>query len=152
MQIFRLHEDMRQSAKWYCDKHMKIILEATQVLCTVVNESGGESPYKTTHKNHPITAWARQSLSNWKWIREFVSVLNDENNYRYRKDHKSALIARDLQEPNIDDIGLTPFPLAMPNVYKNGNLEKSYRKYYVCEKKHFCKWTNRPVPYWIWNH
>ena len=149
MQIFRLHEDMKQSAKWYCDKHMKIILEATQVLCTVINETGGISPYKTTHKKHPITIWANESLSNWKWIRDFVAVLNDENRFRYGKDHKSAMVAKDLPEPNIDDIGLTPFPLAMPKIYRNCNLERSYRKYYLCEKKHFAKWTNRPIPYWM---
>ena len=104
MQIFRLHEDMVQSAKWYCDKHMKIILEATQVLCTVLNESVRKqiSPYKSTHKNHPITKWANQSLSNWKWIKEFIAVLNDENKFRYGKDHKSALIAKDLPEPDTE--------------------------------------------------
>ena len=155
MQIFRLHEDMEQSAKWYSDKHMKIILEATQILCTVINQNGGVAPYKSTHTKHPINIWANESLSNWRWIRKFVAVLNEENKYRYKKDHKSALIAAELPEPNIEDIGSTPFPMAFSNTYKNGNLEKSYRKYYICEKKHFksgpAKWTNRPIPYWMMN-
>ncbi len=149
MQIFMLDVDPEQNAKYYCDKHMKIILEATQMLCTVINDAGGESPYKSTHRNHPITAWARKSLSNWRWIKEFVAVLNDEKKFRYGTDHKSALIAKDLQEPDIPDKGLTEFPMAMPDVYKNGNLIKSYRKYYVCEKKHFATYKNRPVPYWM---
>lgn len=151
MQIFILDEDMNQNAKYYCDKHMKIILEATQILCTVVNESAGKkiTPYKSTHKKHPITVWASESLANWKWIRSFIQALNEENRFRYGKDHKSALVARELPEPSIPDIGLTPFPQAFSNIYKGKDIVKAYRKYYICEKKHFAKWKNRPVPFFM---
>lgn len=150
MQIFMLDKDPIQNAKYYCDKHMKIILEAAQMLCTVVNDTDGISPYKSTHRKHPITLWASKSLSNWRWIRSFVAVLNEEKKFRYGTDHKSALVAASLIEPNIPDIGLTPFPMAMPDIYKHkNNLIKSYRKYYICEKRHFCTWKNRPVPHWM---
>jgi len=123
------------------------------VLCTVLHDSGIDAPYKPTHRKHPICVWASESLSNWKWIQTFVSYLNAENKFRYGKDHKSAIVAAFLPDPNIDDIGPTPFPMAFSNVYKGDNLEESYRKYYICEKKIFksgvAKWTNRPIPYWM---
>jgi hypothetical protein len=127
---------------------MKIILEATQVLCTVLVDSGGVAPYKPTHRIHPITKWAAKSLSNWLWIRDFVAVLNEENRYRYGKDHKSALVARELPLPSIPDIGFTGYIEAFPDRYKCGDVVKGYRKYYLCEKMRLFKWTNRPVPYW----
>lgn len=154
MQIFILDKNPVINARYYSNKHMKIILEATQILCNVVNLTGGKTPYNSTHLKHPISLWAFESLSNWKWIKNFIAILNEENKYRYGKDHKSALVAKDLKEPDIPDIGLTSFPLAMPDVYKyKDDIVKSYRRYYVCEKKYFksgiAQWKNRPIPYWM---
>ncbi len=148
MQIFILDYDERRSASYYADRHMKIILEATQVLCTVIIDAGGTAPYKPTHRNHPITRWAARSLSNWKWIRDFVAVLNDENLYRYGKVHKSSVVAAGLAEPDIEDVGFTGFIQAFNDRYLCRDVVRGYRKYYLCDKKHLFKWTNRPVPYW----
>ncbi len=152
MNIFYLSEDMAQCARYHCNKHVvKMILEYAQMLCTVVNESGGRSPYKSTHKNHTCTQWVRKSLSNWRWLKNFVSVLNQEKIYRYGTTHKSAIVVRNLQEPNIPDIGLTEFPQAMGNVYRVGkNPIKAYRRFYICEKKQFAEWKNRPIPFFMY--
>jgi hypothetical protein len=151
MNIFILDKDIGKCAKAHADKHtVKMILESTQMLCTAVNLTGGTTPYRTAHKNHPCTIWARESLSNWRWLRDLTLALNDEYKYRYNKstDHKSAAIAKTLQEPNIPDIGLTPFAQAMPVQYKNNDAVKAYRDYYMGEKQHIAQWTNRQKPSW----
>lgn len=150
MNIFILDTDKEKCAQYHCDKHLiKMILESVQILSTVVNESGGIAPYKSTHKKHPCTLWAMKSLSNWLWLKEFVSYLNKEKIYRYGKPHKSALLIENIQEPNIPDFGLTKFVMAMPNKYKCNKVVKSYRRYYICNKKHFATWKNRPIPYFM---
>lgn len=126
-----------------------MILEGTQILCTTLHTAGMEAPYKLTHKNHPCCIWARKSLSNWLWLKNFVGELNKEKIYRYGSSHKSALIAEALPTPNIEDIGLTPFAQAMPDKYKTEDPVEAYRNYYSHEKKHFSKWTKRDTPYWM---
>ena len=56
MNIFVLDENHSLNVSYYCDKHVvKMILEYAQILSTVVRESGIDSGYKSTHKNHPCT-------------------------------------------------------------------------------------------------
>jgi hypothetical protein len=67
--IFVLHKHPRQAARMQCDQHVvKMTLESAQMLSTVINELGGEGPYKSTHVNHPCSVWARQSLGNFLWL------------------------------------------------------------------------------------
>ncbi len=54
-------------------------------------------------------------------------------------------------EPStIEDLGLTPFPQAMPDVYKvPGDAVAAYRRFYIGEKASFATWTKRPIPTWF---
>lgn len=151
MNIFILDEDIATCARYHNDKHVvKMILESAQMLCTTLHESGGDAPYRSTHKNHPCTIWARQSLSNWRWLRDLALALNEEFKYRYDKstDHKSATIVKSLPEPNIPDIGLTPFAQAMPDEYKTADAVEAYRNYYKGEKAEIAQWKKRQKPDW----
>jgi len=59
-------------------------------------------------------------------------------------------------EPYLEDLRLskrvfkkmTPFAQAMPERYRHPNVVTAYRAYYLGEKRHLAKWTNRKVPYW----
>jgi hypothetical protein len=129
-----------------------MILEGTQMLCTVLNQNGVETPYKSTHTKHPCTLWAGRSLSNWTWLSKLTLQLNEEFLYRYRKsiDHESASVARELSPPPLPDIGLTEFAQAMPEAYKvPGNPVQAYRNFYVGEKWRFATWTRRRPPKWF---
>ena len=152
MNIFVLDYDKQTNAKYHCDKHVvKMLVEQTQLLCSTYyfsNESH-KSPYKLTHKNHPCSIWTRQSLSNWIWLRDMTLSLYDEYQHRYGKVHKSGEIAKLLQIPTIDDIGLTPFAQAMPDEYKDSDPVIAYRNYYNGAKQHLFKWSNRSIPEWI---
>lgn len=152
MNIFVLDRDIRKCAEYSVDKHVtKMPLESTQILCTVVNESGGSSPYKTTHKNHPCTIWAKESLSNWLWLKDLAIALNEEWQFRFNhtRNHKSVDVALSLTAPDICDIGLTEFHQAMPDQYKSPDVVQAYRDYYIGEKSHLAKWSKRSTPEWF---
>lgn len=153
MNIFVLDQDMRRCARYYADQHVvKMILEGTQMLCTVLNENGVETPYKSTHTKHPCTLWTGKSLENWRWLRRLTLELNREFKYRYRReiDHQSAVVARALPQPPIPDLGLTEFAQAMPEEYRvPGDAVSAYRSFYVGEKARFATWTRRRRPRWF---
>ena len=153
MNIFVLDRNITTCARYHADQHVvKMILESAQMLCTVVNEAGGQSPYKSTHPQHPCTLWAGASLANWLWLQRLALALNDEYRYRYRKDvdHKSATVVRNLALPGLAEIGLTEFAQAVPEQYRvPGDAVLAYRRFYIAEKAHFARWTRRRSPRWF---
>ena len=153
MNIFVLDHDIKRCARYHADQHVvKMILEGTQMLCTVLNQSGIEAPYKSTHTKHPCTLWTGRSLTNWKWLRRLTLALNEEFRYRYRRetDHESALVTRTLPLPPISDVGLTEFAQAMPEEYRMpGDAVQAYRNFYAGEKARFAVWTRRRKPRWF---
>lgn len=153
MNIFILDDDMQMCVEYHADQHVvKMILESTQMLCTVLNENGVTAPYKSTHTKHPCTLWAGKSLSNWIWLRDFTLKLNEEFRYRFDhiNNHKSADVASELVNPPIPDLGLTEFVQAMPEQYRvEGNAVQAYRNFYIGEKSGFTTWTKRSVPAWF---
>ena len=151
MNIFILSLNIIECAMFHCDQHViKMILESAQLLCTVVLMSGGKAGYRIVLPKHKCTLWALASLSNWKWLRDLAYALNDEFKFRYnrKEDHKSIEIIRELQEPNIQDVGLTQFHLAMPDEFKCEDSVQAYRNYYAGAKFRFATWKNRSIPDW----
>lgn len=127
-----------------------MIVESTQMLSTVVRQSGLDYGYKISYQSHPCTKWAGESLSNWRWLKQLTKHLFEEYCYRYdRFDHKAHTVAMNLPEPNIPDIGLTKFALAMPEQYKTNCAVESYRNYYKFDKYHLHEWGKREKPEWL---
>jgi hypothetical protein len=152
MNIFILDNDISKCALYHCDRHVvKMILESAQMLSTVVRGSGVDSGYKITHLKHPCTLWVGDSLSNWKWLCELATALNQEYKFRFGKkiNHKSYDLIQSLPSPKIPDRGLTSFAQAMPEKYKNRIPVVAYRNYYLGEKSHLFSWTKRAKPPWI---
>jgi hypothetical protein len=94
-----------------------MILETAQLLCGVHWATGGDAPYRLSHKNHPCAIWARESYSNYVWLTDLGFALCNEYQNRYGKIHKSKSILEWclVNRPNIPDVGLTPQPNAMPD-------------------------------------
>ena len=150
--IFVLDYDLEKCAQYHCDRHVvKMILESAQMLSTALRVNGIDKGYKPTHVNHPCTVWARDSLSNWKWLRDLASFLNLEYKYRFSKveNHTSWDLIHSLPSPPIDDLGLTKFAQAMPEKYKNKDTVTAYRNFYINEKNKLFSWTGRKTPDWI---
>ena len=155
MNIFILDENPVRAARMQCDRHVvKMTLETAQMLSTVINELGGQSPYKTAHVNHPCSVWARQSVENFRWLYRHGMALSLEYTKRYGKIHKSEAVIRQsldaLPTVSMTPGERTPFPLCMPDKYKSDDAVESYRRFYIGEKSRFAQWnkTTAPPAWW----
>lgn len=150
MNIFVLDLDPKKCAQYHCNSHVsKMNVESAQIMCTVLSELGYEVAYKPTHAKHPCTLWAKESLSNYLWLRELSLELHLEFQYRYGKTHKSGLVIEQLPIPtNLPDIGLTPFAQAMPEILRDKDAVQAYRDYYRFCKTDLLKYKRREQPYW----
>jgi hypothetical protein len=155
MNIFVLDWDVKKCAQYHNDKHVvKMILETAQLLCGVhhmTDQANDQVPYRLSHKNHPCSIWARESLTNYLWLCELGLELCKEYTHRYGKRHKSLDVIEwcIINKPMISDKGLTEPAKAMPLEYKTKSVVESYRKYYIGEKSGFSKWKNRDIPLWF---
>ena len=151
MNIFILSTNTKQCAKWHCDKHItKMPLEAAQLLCTAINVNGGETPYKTAHRNHPCAIWARTTRSNFLWLAELAYELCTEYTARYGKVHACETIIDDcvLKAGHIPAGEMTPFAQAMPDEYKDQDPTVAYKNYYIGAKNDIATWKHCPAPAW----
>lgn len=159
MNIFFLDWVPQTAARFHNDRHcVKMILESAQMLCTahrIVDDAQDDILYKSTHKNHPSSKWARESASNYRWLYLLFVSLCDEYTYRYGKVHKTDTKLRDrlsivpfgLREQEANSKWTFP-PQCMPDQYKTDNTVDAYRSYYLNEKSHIANWTRRDVPSW----
>lgn len=161
MNIFILDTDMTKNVQSYVNKHViKMCLETCQMLSTTYYFTNQEelAPYKINHPQHPCSIWARESLSNWLWLKELGLEICKEYTFRYGKQHKCEQIMKDMVAPNIIDIGLTELPKAMGEMVKMGidiptDVVEAYRKYYNVCKTNMFNWegkiNGRKIPDWI---
>ena len=54
--------------------------------------------YKASHVNHPSGIWVRKSISNYKWLYEMWTELNNEFMYRYNKDGVNMRVIANLRD------------------------------------------------------
>lgn len=180
MNIFVLHTDATLAALHMDDVRVpKMIVESGQMLATALREHGMDddalihtgvvtlkgTPWRSTHRNHPCTVWARQTRSNYAWLAEHALALCLAYEDRFGKTHGSlpAIEAMCELAHIIPDGYMTPFPLAMPDEFKESDYRTdnpafniydaqgaviSYRRYY--SSKPNVRWTRRPdgAPSW----
>ncbi|MBF0622942.1 MAG: hypothetical protein HQL54_13565 [Magnetococcales bacterium] len=153
MNIFYLDRDIQRAVRYHSDQHVvKMVLETTQILCSVLWRYGVEAPYRLTHANHPSVLWVGDSLRHYRWTYRFGSVLCDEYTYRFGKIHKCQTVISTLPEyPPIPDEEWRDPPQAMPEQYRSDDVVEAYRRYYRAEKSSFArkgsaKWSRRRVP------
>ncbi len=150
MNIFILDKNPRKAAQYQCDKHVvKMVLESAQIMCTVRNQRGLSSPYRSTHASHPCVKWAA-SPENYHWLLIHFDELLKEYTRRYGKQHKCAELLSLLR---IDSLPApTEFVQCMPDEYKHTDPVQAYRNYYLGSKSRFAQWNRgTPQPDW-WTH
>ena len=127
-----------------------MILETSQLLSTALPylEPGRTGPYKATHLNHPCSVWTRTCKGNYHWLWKLGINLCREYTHRYGRIHKCEAYLGELRLSKPIARKMTPFAQAMPERYKNRDVIKAYRAYYMGEKRHLAKWTNREIPAW----
>jgi len=156
MNIFILDKVPEVAASYHCDKHVpKMIVETAQLLSTAhhVLDEDDVMPgiYKTAHKNHPCSIWARESTQNYRWLHRLGEGLIDEYHRRYGfKQHKTMPIMDLLKTAPKNSLnkGLTPFAQAMPDEYKHENAVTAYRTYYLHDKAPICMWRLDTPNWW----
>jgi len=176
MNIFYLHEDPIQNAKWHIDKHIvKMPIEYAQLMSTAHRLLDGEMYlgkttigrnikrwklhderenilYKASHINHPSAIWVRESIENYfQMYKLYMAVLAEFTN-RYGKVHGSSKPSIALIRPpsNIPMVKGTQLPQCMPEMCKvKNNPILAYRNYYIVEKNSFASWKNREIPEWF---
>lgn len=158
MNIFVLDEGPQIAASLHCDVHVvKMILETTQILCTVRHLSGNPVPggYKPTHANHPCTKWAIESEGNYLWLYSLLCELHDEYEYRFAKIHASKRYLTPLIKFDSSDFPMgprTPFIFCGPESCIRESVVASYRALYRLKAqtmKRPMRWTKTPAPAWM---
>ena len=160
MNIFYLSSCPQEAAESHNDKHcVKMILEYAQMLSTAHRELDGDKApdilYKSTHKNHPSTIWARSSKQHYDWLFRLFRMLSAEYSIRYSdhnfKVHKTWDKLGKLLEhapKNIKDNGWVDPPQCMPDHCKKSDTIDAYRNYYLTEKASISTWKYSNQPTW----
>lgn len=71
------------------------VRETAQILATgrlILRDQA--SPYRATHKNHPVCVWAGACEANLLWVAKYLVALSKEYEYRFGKTHLSAIVMR----------------------------------------------------------
>ena len=176
MNIFYLHEDPIQNAKWHIDKHIvKMATEYCQLLSTAHRVLDGEMYLgktknnrnikrwllqderegllmKASHVNHPSNIWVRETSSNYMYLWKIYMATLAEYTHRYGKRHGSGRASLSLMRPpkNIKQGKCTTLPQCMPDNCKVlGDPIQAYKNYYINEKYYFANWKSREIPEWF---
>jgi hypothetical protein len=110
--------------------------------------------YSMTHVNHPSSKWARECSANYEWLVNHALAQCDEYEKRYGRVIKCKEIVEwaKLNKPQTFEtshLQMTPFAVAMPDIYKvDGDPVQSYRNYYHGAKASFAKWKYTTSPSW----
>ena len=159
MNIFILSENPQEAATMMLNKHVvKMPTESMQMLSTISNHVGLDSPYKPVMLNHPCTMWARLSKDNFQWLIDHCNALCSEYTSRYNRVHKVQTTMEEYHDTFMEvktylpNLGLTPFALAMPEEYKQDSAVASYRTYYLEDKWYIGQWTFGSPKWWPNDH
>jgi hypothetical protein len=106
------------------------------MLSTGINVNGGKAPYKTTHINHPVNRWCRETLGNFQYVIDLTYAMTLEYRARFSKTHACYFVLNEIvkQKHLIPKGKQTPFVNCARNAaqgldYSQGDVRMSYRAY-----------------------
>lgn len=148
--IFVVNVDPVRAARALCDSHVvKMPLETTQILSTVVRTQGICRGYNITHQRHPCVLWAGDSLGNFNWTLAHGLALCEEYSFRYGRTHACKEVLLELGEVigklHFFYVRRQPFVM-VPSEYSTGNTINDYRAYYRREKWSIAEWRHGRLP------
>lgn len=112
MNLFIVSNDITTNARWLDNRRLiKGILENCQMLSTGINLNGGKAPYKTTHINHPINRWVRETSANFQYVIDLTFAMTLEYRNRFGKTHACYFVLTQIvKQKNLIPKGKqTPF-------------------------------------------
>ena len=164
MNIFFLDKDPKLCAQYHCDKHMsQQINNIATILSAVMRKAGIIYGIAHGNKNHPYVLWAEEADGNFLWLRELGMELCKEYSFRYSSTgangHALEHIIRDCYPESAKKAfgwknqtkqrKMTRAPQCIPHHFKNEDIVKAYRDYYLVEKADLLTYTKRNVPEWV---
>jgi hypothetical protein len=163
LNIFAVHENPWDAARALPDKLVvKMPIECNQMIAPWLFATRGKhiqrkdgNNYGTKgFANHPCSRWLYESDHNVKWLICHSLALCSEYNSRYLKTHAclkatfQALNHLGKEWNSSTDWRLhTPFPMAMPEKYRQEDRVKAYRNF-VIHEKHYAEWNHSKKPEW----
>ena len=159
------------SARSYCDKHMKILVEIYQMAGSAVIRHGATpnvmpttkagTPLRGGYAYHPMTRWMGDSRGNYIWSMYLGATLALEYEKCYGKEHFCADKIEELFElaHYIPEGHMTTIPRCF-NQSKGENLDlldtdkwpcvvEAHREFYRRDKASFARWDKyRNPPKW----
>lgn len=146
------------------DKRLnKMILETTQIICTVLNMTHHEqvTPYRSVHQSHPVTRWAEGLPVSMPWLYALGIAYGDEIIFRSGRKHSCQLVLEGL---TFKWPWLTNYRILREDQFHNGArhlgrgldftylpVRKAYREYLKARwptDKRKPVWTRRGSPSW----
>lgn len=154
MNIFFLDENIEESVKLHCDKHViKMPTETGQMLSAAHWLTNSQAPYKLSkaHAKHPCNLWLVRSIENYNWLVQFGKMLCKEFQYRYEKPHKAleVILWAEKNLPNLPEEEFSFPPQCMDPLFRRDTVVQGYRNFYVYDKSTFCTWKKRDIPEWF---
>tara|TARA_R100001086_G_scaffold110890_3_gene56509 strand:+ start:18125 stop:18649 length:525 start_codon:yes stop_codon:yes gene_type:complete len=150
MNIFVLDLDPVKAAQAMdCVRVPKMVTESAQMMASALRRHGAPpermpltkagKPYRGGYKNHPCTIWAGDSRMNFMWLATHALALCKEYEQRFTEG-KRMNVEHACKTPILHMIDwieyipegdYTPFAQAMPDEYKDDDVVKAYRAYYM---------------------
>ena len=182
MNIFATDPDPFVSAQALDDKRViKMILETAQILSTAVfirnhvvwlsfrqgtfygeySDTVSKPLYFPTHKNHPVSVWARETRENYSWLLLHGKALHRIYAKAYDREHASFEVLMHLtMESCMDSIPMGPLtPFANAARRKDLNIDfthiedvhEAYQRYLMARWALDARpptWKKRELPPW----
>lgn len=153
MNIFVTSRNAIEAAQALDDKRLnKMCLESCQLLSNVMHLRGLEGPYKLTHKNHPCTKWANESVANYQWLVVHFRALCNEWKYRFKKSHACSEHLDKFVNASFATENDLMTPFVNCTKFEDKDVVVAYRKC-LNEKWENDKidpvWTLRAAPLWV---
>ena len=163
MNIFAISRSVKRCARTLDDKRLnKMILEAAQVICTVLNLEADEqvTPYKNSHVGNACTLWAARDRENLYWLYNLGIAYGEEIIHRFGRKHACHLLLEGLtfKFPEFDQCS------GDPDSFHNGArhqglgldfthlpVHRAYKTYLAARwpgDKRKPVWTKRERPSW----
>jgi hypothetical protein len=146
----------------------KMLMECNQMMSLAIKECDPFGDWECgaglltaghAHRNHPVSIWVRENISNFEWCLNHAYALIEEFKLRFDKEHASGLRTPYIaSKKNCLPLGdLLPFQNSARNVgmgvdYSDFPVPVSYQKYLIDRwenDKLPVRFTTRGPPEWL---
>lgn len=175
MQIPFLSFDPAEIPRQLCDQHLKLSIEAAQLLATAYKPEtlrhrlppkADGTPRRVAWQNHPAAIWARSNPATFRWLANFGAVCEIERRFRGFREIPSlesffeVCLSGEVPPDNLSYSGVKGvfFPedgfipadaIARRYIHPHDFLPQRYRLYYRFDKEYYRRnFTRRPKPWW----